>query len=162
MGNLDTNFGFLDGMNTEVLAVGEAKAVFADGFYQIWMKIVDTAGGTDFATLIHKDIVHLTTGGCDNFLDTRRGNPAVLDKVFQSPAGNFSSQRIKRGEADSVAFLDFDLYAGGFFKSADVSAFFADDTAFDAFVRKSQGGDCVFRSIIGGSMEHGGYDDLLS
>src|SRR3989338_1896409 len=99
MGNLDTNFGFLDGMNTDALAVGKAKAVFADGFYQIWMKIVNTAGGPDFATLIHKDIVHLTTGGCDNFLDTRRGNPAVLVKEFKTLPANSSFKKTKKEKA---------------------------------------------------------------
>ena len=144
------------------MAIRKTEAVAADNFNQIRMQIVNAAGRTNFLAFFDEESIHLSFGVGHYFFDAGGGDAAVANKNFQSATGNFPAQGIKRREANGVAFFDFYFYSGETLKCGNVAAALANNTAFNRIVRKSKSRYGVFGHIVGGTVEHGVDNNILS
>ena len=110
---------------------------------------------------LHYLFVKLFSGLLDEFLDTARMDPAVLDKLVQGEPRDFAPDRIESGEDDRFgSIVDDHIDAGGVLESPDIPALAADDPSLHLVVGKVDDRYGRFDDMVGSAPFDGQGDDL--
>lgn len=143
--------GDFDGVLEDILAVGGAVGELAHGFDDLWMEAFEFefhrgvfAGFDDF-------FVDLGADFFGDFFDAGGVHSAVGDEAFEGFDGDGLADLVEAGDDDdSGGVVDDDVGAGGFFEGSDVSAFAADDSAFEVVGGDGDGADGGFGGVLVG------------
>ena len=97
-----------------------------------------------------------------NFLDTRRVDSSVNDKLVQGESGNFPADRIERGKKNGVrCVVNHDLDTCGSLKGTDITSLTTDNPSLDLIVLDRECRHGVLDGGLGGRSLDGVDDDSL-
>src|SRR6516162_1083254 len=143
-----------------VLTVAGAKFEAAQELNEFFVQV--GYAGIQARLFAHlKDVsFHFRLRFLDDLFNTGRVDPAVLNQLGQGKAGDFAADIVEGADHhDAGGVIDDDVDAGAFFKSADVTAFAADDLAFHVIagnIHSADGGICGVLGRV--AMDSGGQD----
>src|SRR5258708_3781541 len=119
-------------MVENVLGEAVAKVETTQQLGNLWGYGPQSGLGYRFLSEPRNGLIHLLVDLGDNFFDASRMDTAIGDQPEHGLAGNFAANRIKAGKQHGVgAVVDENSDSGGSLKSADVTAFAANDPALD-------------------------------
>ena len=125
------------------------------------MQAVDTQFDDGPFAYFHDLLFDLFAGLFDDLFDAGGVDAAVGDQPLQGQAGDLAAQGVEGGEHDGFRCIIHDeVYSCGGFYGPDITAFSADDLAFDLVAFQIEYGDRVLDGLFGGCTLDALDDDL--
>ena len=151
----------LDGVLQYVLTVAGTVTQTAEDFDQFGVDAVDAGLEGGALALALDDLLDLSAGLVDHFLDAGGMDAAVHDQLFERQTRDFAAHRVERGKGDRFGrVVDNQINARQRFERADIAALAANDAALHLIVGQRYNRNGCFGNMVGSAALDRGRDDL--
>jgi hypothetical protein len=151
VGHVLAQEGDLDAVPQDVLPVTGAVGQAAEQFELLFVQPADIGFDRSGFARLHDVLFDVLGDFLDDLLDPSGVNASVLNQPFQTAAGHFPADRIKRADHHHPGrVIHNDIDPGRLLERADVSPFATDDPPLHLVGRNVHGGDGAGRGVLGG------------